>query len=48
MAGDLLALQFERFTNKVKKLNFVYGNRIYYTNPTEWRFRVLQLTDLER
>ena len=31
----LLAAEFERFTNKVKTLNFVCGNRIYYTNATE-------------
>ena len=35
LRDNLLASQFERFTIKVKKLNFVYDNRTYYANPTE-------------
>ena len=45
IAGDILASQFQRFTNKARKLNFVYDDRIYYANRTELRFKVLQETE---
>ena len=45
ITDDLLASQFERFTNKVE-LNFKYSSKIYCTKPTEWRFRVLDCREL--